>query len=158
MTGKYAATTSVPVEQSRAEVEKVLSRWGAISFAYGWDQDRSLVEFTTHNRRVRFVLPLPDRKDPEFTQYKRGEWGSVYQRTPDAAAKLWEQACRQRWRALVLVIKAKLEAVEVGISEFEQEFLANIVTFDGRTVGQVLVPQLDMVVAQGPMELMPGLR
>lgn len=156
MTGRYAATTTVPVEQSRAEVEKVLTRWGATSFAYGWDQNRSLIEFTTHNRRVRFVLPLPDPKDPEFTEYRRGDWGAVQRRTPDSARKLWEQACRQRWRALVLVIKAKLEAVEVGISEFESEFLANIVTFDGRTIGQVLVPQLDSVVATGPLELLPG--
>jgi hypothetical protein len=156
MTGKYAASTTVPVEQSRMEIEKVLSRWGATSFAYGWDQRGSMIEFVAHNRRVRFVLPLPDRDDPEFTQYKRGEYGAVYDRSSDAARKLWEQACRQHWRALVLVVKAKLEAVEVGISEFEQEFLANIVTADGRTIGQVLVPQLDSVVLQGPMELMPG--
>ena len=35
-----------------------------------------------------------------------------------------DQACRQRWRALLLVIKAKLEAVTAGISTVETEFLA----------------------------------
>ena len=35
----------------------------------------------------------------------------------------WEQACRQRWRALALVIKAKLEAIDAEISTFEEEFL-----------------------------------
>lgn len=39
-------------------------------------------------------------------------------------------------RALLLVIKAKLEAVASGISIFEDEFLANVVLPDGRLVGQ----------------------
>ena len=41
------------------------------------------------------------------------------------------QACRQRWRALLLIIRAKLEAVESGITTLESEFLANIVLPDG---------------------------
>jgi hypothetical protein len=45
------------------------------------------------------------------------------------------QATRQRWRALALVIKAKLEVVESGISIFEDEFMANIVLPGGDTVG-----------------------
>lgn len=55
----------------------------------------------------------------------------------------WEQACRSRWRALLLSVKAKLESVEIGISEFEEEFLAHIVDpATGRTVGEDIVPQI----------------
>jgi hypothetical protein len=54
----------------------------------------------------------------------------------------WEQACRSRWRALLLCIKAKLEACAVGITTFDSEFLAHIVTGDGRTVAERIVPQL----------------
>jgi hypothetical protein len=154
VTGRYATQTSVTVEKSRAEIEKVLQRWGATSFAYGWDRDRAMIEFVARSRRVRFVLPMPDRDDVTFTHYKRGY--VLVRRSEDAAEKLWEQAGRQHWRALLLVVKAKLEAVEVGISEFEQEFLANIVTSDGRTIGEHLVPQLDTVTAQGPLALLPG--
>jgi hypothetical protein len=50
---------------------------------------------------------------------------------------------RQRWRALALVIKAKLEAVEAGITIFEEEFLAHIVLPDGRTAGEYMVPQIE---------------
>ena len=56
--------------------------------------------------------------------------------------KAYEQAVRQKWRALALVIKAKLEAVESGISVFEQEFLANIILSDGRTVSQHVLPRI----------------
>jgi hypothetical protein len=54
----------------------------------------------------------------------------------------YEKATRQRWRALALVIKAKLEAVESGITIFEDEFLAHIVLPDGSTAGDWMRPQI----------------
>lgn len=41
---------------------------------------------------------------------------------------------RQRGRALLLVIKAKLESIESGVETFEQAFLANVVLANGETV------------------------
>lgn len=153
----YAANTSVSVENSRAEIERILTRYKATSFAYGWDQQRSLIEFAAQDRRVRFVLPLPDRGDEAFTTFTRGNSSIRQKRTPEAAEKQWEQACRQRWRALALVIKAKLEAVEAGISEFEDEFLANIVLPDGSTFGAWARPQIATVYENNAMPaLMPG--
>ncbi|WP_260842520.1 hypothetical protein [Paenarthrobacter nicotinovorans] len=55
-------------------------------------------------------------------------------RAPEAAAKEYEQAVRQSWRALALVVKAKLEAVEAGIVGFEEEFFAHLVLPNGKTV------------------------
>ena len=50
---------------------------------------------------------------------------------------------RQKWRALALVIKAKLEAVESGIAVFEDEFMAYIVLPGGEeTVGDFMRPQI----------------
>lgn len=63
------------------------------------------------------------------------------ERTAAAATKEYEQAGRQRWRALALVIKAKLEAVGTGIVTFEEEFLAHIVLPSGRTVTQDVTPR-----------------
>jgi hypothetical protein len=48
--------------------------------------------------------------------------------------RAWEQACRSRWRALALIIKAKLEAVDLGITSVEKEFAPDMVMGDGRTV------------------------
>lgn len=151
----YAANTSVSTETSRAEIERTLQRYGATSFAYGWDQDRALVEFAADGRRVRFVLTFPDRNAEEFTHYRRGTVArTLYRRTPEEAMKRWEQACRQRWRALALVVKAKLEAVESGISEFEDEFLAHIVLPNGTTAGQWLRPQIAEAYETGSMPAM----
>lgn len=71
--------------------------------------------------------------------------------------KAWEQACRQRWRALALAIKAKLEAVEAGITTFEDEFMAHIVLPDGSTFGSWARPQIAKVYELNAMPaLLPG--
>lgn len=139
---RYAAKTSVPVERSRAEIEHTLARYGAQQFMYGWDSTGAMIAFVVEvapdqKRQVRFHLPLPSRDERRFTHHSRG-W-----RTAEAAQREWEQACRQRWRALALVVKAKLEAVESGIASFEDEFLAYIMLPDGQTVGGWIGPQLD---------------
>ena len=56
-----------------------------------------------------------------------------------------------------MVIKAKLVAVEAGISTIEREFLADVVLPDGHTVGQWVAPQLDKIYERGEMPaLLPG--
>jgi hypothetical protein len=137
MGGRYAAGTEVGADRSRAEIERTLSRYGARQFMYGWDERRAVLGFVAADRQVRFVLPLPDRDDPEFNETPTGR-----RRTGSAASTAYEQAIRQRWRALALVIKAKLEAVESGIVGFEQEFLAHLVLPDGSTVGDLVVPRV----------------
>jgi hypothetical protein len=72
-------------------------------------------------------------------------------RTASSAVEQFEQACRQRWRALALVIKAKLEAVESGITCFEDEFLAHIILPSGQQVGEWLRPQLKLAYDKGSM-------
>lgn len=56
-----------------------------------------------------------------------------------------EQIVDERWRSLALLIKAKLAAVEAGITTAEDEFLAQTVvpTADGvATVSEVMQPQI----------------
>lgn len=150
---KYAAGTSVSPADSRLEIEKVLTRYGAQSFMYGWEHGRAALAFHAHGVQVRFLLPMPDPDSREFTHTPKRK----QRRSNDAAQEAYEQAVRQRWRALVLVIKAKLEAVESGIVTFEDEFLAHIVLPSNTTVGQWVGPQLNEVYGSGQMpSLLPG--
>ncbi|WP_447896008.1 hypothetical protein [Vreelandella sp. GE22] len=143
---RYAENTSVSSERSRAEIEQTVSRYGASGFMYGWDGATAVMAFQMNGRRVRFNLDMPDRNSTAFTQTDTGR-----DRAPAQAAKAWEQACRQRWRALALVIKAKLEAVESGVTEFEEEFLAHIVLPNGSTVGGWMLPQVQTAYDTGTM-------
>ncbi|MGV0595649.1 hypothetical protein [Mycolicibacterium porcinum] len=135
---KYAANTDVSSDRSRAEIERTLERYGAREFMYGWDQNRAVVGFVLNQREIRFVLPLPDRDSTDFTRTPTGR-----PRPATQARAEYEQAVRQRWRSLALVIKAKLEAVESGIVTFDAEFLAHIVLPDGRTVADTVVPRVE---------------
>lgn len=127
---RYAQGTTVDSSASRAEIERTLTRYGATSFMYGWQESKAALAFTANGRQVRFILPLPDRSERRFTHTPAKNQA----RTPEAAEKEYEAAVRQSWRALNLVVKAKLEAVAAGIVSFEQEFLAHVVLPNGRTV------------------------
>lgn len=142
---KYAQGTSVSVEKSKAEIERTVSRYGATQFGSGWKADAALITFEMHGRRLRFILPLPRKDSEEFVSSRRGR------RRPEMALTLWEQSCRQKWRALALAVKAKLEVVESGISAFEDEFMAHIVLPDGQTVSEWMGPQIAAAYQSGTM-------
>lgn len=150
---RYAERTAVTSERSRNEIEATLRRYGASSFAYGWDRDCAQIGFHLAGRAVRFNLPMPDRGADEFryTPQRR------IRRSPSEWEAAYDQAVRQRWRGLALVIKAKLEAVEAGITTLEEEFLAHIALPSGSTVGEWLRPQLDAAYSDNRMPaLMAG--
>ena len=150
---RYASQTVVSSERSRAEIETTLTRYGATGFMYGWADANAVVMFQMTERRVKFLLPLPDRGAFEKTPAGRRTRGI------DGQLAAFDQAVRQRWRALLLVIKAKLEAVESGITEFEDEFMAHIVMPDGRTVSEHIRPSIAMAYKTGKIPpLLPDLR
>lgn len=160
MTQRYANQTTVPVERTRGEIEGILARYGADSFAYATEPGRAMIGFqitdTTGVRLlVRMNLPLPAKGEERFT---KGWRGVKWQDAPDHAVQArWEQACRSTWRSLFLVIKAKLEACAAGISTIEREFLADVALPGGSTVGEWVGPQLTETYRTGGMpKLLPG--
>lgn len=148
---QYAKSTNVSSELSRLEIEKILIKYGADNFAYATTNGKALIGFTMHGKQVKFLLPLPLKE--EFALTEKGR-----ERTENSQYEAWQQACRQRWRALKLVIQAKLEAVECGISVFEEEFMANIVLPGGQTVGDFMKPQIEQAYLSGAVpKLLPML-
>lgn len=148
---KYAEKTEVNVDKSRAEIERTLTRYGASSFLYGWEGDRAAIGFEVKGRKVRISFALPKRDD-----YLRDSRG--YMRADSTIDNYWTQAMRQRWRAVALWVKAKLEAIDSGFRTFEQEFLADIVLPDNSTVAEYLAPQLEAAYSANVMpKLIPGI-
>jgi len=134
---RFAEATKVPVAQSRAEIERLLDRHKAKQYGTAVDYElrQARVQFRLHERIVRFLIALPDANK------LRGE--------------RLAQAERQRWRALLLVIKAKLEAVENDIATFEEEFLAHIVLPNDKTVADYVIPQVSAMYQAGKMLALP---
>ena len=95
-------------------------------------------------RQIKITLPLPNEEDFRVTQ--TGQYRS------ECSIKLAiEQEKRQRWRALLLIVKAKLEAIDCEIASFEDEFLAYTMLPDGSTAGDYLKPQINAAYETGDM-------
>ena len=132
---RYAADTSVSIDRSKQQLERLLRDRGAEGFAVGWDAKEDRIEFLWRGLQIRFILPR----------------ASLNQATQRAR----EQADRQRWRALYLVVRAKIEAIESGIAVFEQEFLGFIVNPQtNTTIYEHAVPMLK--AGQWQSALPPG--
>ena len=149
----YAKATDVAVDRTRAQIEKALDRYGADAFSYARDQTRAQIQFRMEGKQIRFELTLPDPQSDEFRLTPSGKW----ERLPRDAQKAWEQACRQRWRALLLQVTAMFAAIEAGITTFEEAFLAFIVLPEGNTVGEFMLPQVARAYETGEEpKMLPG--
>lgn len=146
----YAEKTSVSVARTKAEIEELIQQYGADQFVSGYKDDLAVIGFSMASRQIRFLLPLPDKQAKEYW-YTPGRGQRL---TDEAAHAAWEQACRSRWRALYLIVKAKMEAVDAGISTVEREFLYDIVLPDGRTAGEWIAPQIAAAYQTGQMPAM----
>lgn len=139
--GQFAKTTEVPVEKTRLELERFLAKYGADAFGYATDGPQAKIAFRMAGRHYRFALTLPPRDRRDFHEYKQGS--TTFLRAKGMPEKLWEQECRSLWRALLLVVRAKLEAAAIGITSLEDEFMAAMVLSDGSTVAETMRPQIE---------------
>lgn len=143
----YAVNTSVSIAKSKADIEELIQKAGASQFVSGNRDNLAVIGFSLSDRQIRFVLPLPEKNSPEFQLTP----GRKQKRSEEQAYAAWEQSCRSRWRSLFLVIKAKLEAVDSGISTIEREFFYDIVLPNGKTVGELMAPQIEDAYTTGKM-------
>lgn len=146
---RYAADTSVSSDRSEQEIKRTLRRYGADDIVIGdsTQQKSAFVQFDYQARAVRMAVPLPDPTDPDFSTTPGGR----RKRNPAAVAQAWEQACRQNWRILLLLIKAQMEAVDLGIITVDQAFLPWLLLPNGSTVGEHMIPQLTAAREGGKM-------
>jgi hypothetical protein len=130
----YAQRTKVPADQSRSEIEKLLRQYKAGAVAVYTSDDKVAIAFEMRDRRIMFRVTMAKGEDQRAAQLRR-----------------------QRWRSLLLTIKAKLTSVEDGIETFEEAFLAHIVMPDGSTVGENVQPRIAAAYSDGKMiPLLPG--
>jgi hypothetical protein len=115
----------VPADRTRLQIEDLMRKRGADQFFSGADRERAILAFRINGRHMRFSLPLQDCRT--------------------------QQHVMARWRALFLVIKAKLEAIDVGILTIEEAFLADTVLPDRHTVAEVMLPQIEGAYTSGTM-------
>lgn len=145
---RYAASTDVTAEKSRGEIERTLKA------ARAYDQ-------TVRQRWRALSLVIKAKllsRPRQLAGAGMGEFARLAighrQREADAAAShLEHHDCA---RGVPTVGKAscavaRLEAVESGITVFEEEFMAHIVLPNGQTVGEFMTPQIESAYRDGKM-------
>ena len=132
MTATFARGTSVTEDRTRAEIEKMLGRYGATRFGVLTDyaSRTAVIGFTYKRLNIEMKIQLPDPDDKRFKTTPSARW----RRNPDDQRDEYDGEVRRKWRCLAIALKAKLVAVEDGITTFEREFLPYIITADGRSI------------------------
>jgi len=115
---RYAENTSVPISRSKSQIEDTLLRYGIEEFGIGISPRGAGIIFKNNGKVYKINVPNPPCDNITTAKY--------------------EQACRQRWRILLLSIKAKLEEIEAGLISFDDQFLAYMTLPDGSTVGDFM--------------------
>lgn len=131
---RFAQGTDVPVAKSRVEIEGLLAKHGAHQVLIGSDSQKrtGFVGFAIGGRQYRVHIPPRDGRKAD-------------------------QIEREQWRALLLLLKAKLEVVASGFVTIEQEFLAYTVLPNGSTVGAEIEARLAESYETGQMpNLLPA--
>lgn len=141
--GKFAKNTTVTPDKTLNEIRATLKRYDASRLAFIEEETSIGIAFEMQARRVRFIVPLPTR-DEALVKVNQ----SNVKRYSQSAH---EQLMRSRWRGLLLVIKAKLESVEVGIETFDEAFMAQLVLPSGKTMSEWAAPQIQAAYETGTM-------
>ena len=102
----YAQKTKVPIDKTRLDIERLVRKYGAKAFSSSWldaptpkQLGKARVEFICQERHIRLTVEVPQN----------------------------EQTARGKWRVLLLMVKAKLVAVDSKVVTFEEAFFADIV-------------------------------
>ena len=153
---KFAEGTGVPVERSRGEIERLLKRHAATGFFYGEQNDRALIGFELGGRRYHMDLHYPPLESYRFMQ---AGFAGARERNREQMETAQEKEKQRLWRGLLLLVKAKLEAVADGITTLEMELQPYTVMPNGQRAGEWLEPQIEHVYQTKRMSpLLPDAR
>ena len=119
----YAEGTTVTVEESQEGLRGLLTRHRATGIQIGRNtKGDDVVRFSMRGKEVRMKF------------------------TPEPGQKH-----RSQWRAFLLLMKAKLECAESGLSSFESEFMLHFGLPNGTTVLKTMGERVNRTITSGDM-------
>lgn len=131
---RYAEGTKVSVESSRGEITGILAKHGVKRMGWMGDEaaDELMFELGGGSYRFRIERPTAEgllaRDGHEYTYPRNIDWHAK-------ADAEW----RRRWRANVLLLKAKLEFIDSGDTTLDRELLPYRVLKGGQTLEQLIL-------------------
>ncbi len=126
--------TFVMVEKSQAQIKRLLERLNVVATRFTSYPAYALLEFVRQEASTERLLPYRITITPRVED------------NPRSPQRELERAERQVWRVVYWWLKAKIEAVDFGLLEFEQEFLPHMLLTDGEgrsaTVDEILFERM----------------
>ncbi|GEM_PF-665059 len=147
---RFARQTSVTIERSQEELRRLLRDYGGDDIFMGSSESQAaaLVQFRYHGIPMQFRLRTPAMSEERF-HFTRDKRGFKRQFSNEQTRRLWDQACRQQWRVVILIVRANLEAVESGTLKPEEAFLPYLLLPNGRNVADNLGGGVSKWIAGG---------
>ena len=129
--------TQVAVPKSQDKIRQMLTKHGGARVAFISDPPlegfQAVVQIDKASYSIKIMARLREKRDAD-------------------------QECRRIWRVLYHHMKSIFEAADSGVMEFREMMLPYIITNDGRTVGECILPKLDAALAGRPDRLLPAPR
>ena len=155
---RFAETTEVPVARSRQEIDRLLREWGCDGLAWAddfragevclrfiWSRDEA-----RYLARINLKLPTDEALRPKAMDRR------THRLSEPKLKKLQDARGRREFRVLLLWLRAALNAVDTGIVTAEAVFLPFLEGQDGRTVAEVAVPRMRLLLTGSAGALLDG--
>lgn len=148
--------TEVPVGRSQEAIRKlILANAGTgIAFVSQPPQEgfHALMPLEGKTYTIRIVARRRSREEiGKALQRERSKEVSE-----SVVERYFEQEERRIWRVLYYHLKGLFEAANTGVLEFRELILPYIVTKDGRTIAEHILPGLESAIAGRPDRLLAG--
>lgn len=124
---RYAEGTKVSVDSSRGEITGILAKHGVQRMGWMGSPEGDQLMFELGGGSYRFNIVKPT-----ITEIRQ-----LYPNAYDESAKL-DAEWRRRWRANVLLLKAKLEFIASGDTTLDRELLPYRVLKSGQTLEDLI--------------------
>jgi len=132
---RFAQGTDVPVERSRGEITGILASHGVQRQAWASEPEGDTLQFELGGLTYRLRIARPTLEEVAAQWRADGrDWSRVY----DPRTKV-DAEWRRRWRANVLLVKAKLEFADSDASTVARELMPYALLRDGRTLEEAIV-------------------
>lgn len=137
MSRRFAEGTTVTVMTSRGEITGLLAKHGVERQAWASEPEGDTLQFELGGHAYRFRIERPTAQSL-YAQWKAdGKSAATLRYLPNATQV--EAEWRRRWRANVLLLKAKLEFAEGEASTVVRELMPYALLRDGRTLEEAIV-------------------
>ena len=153
---EFAERTRVSVERTQAEIGAILKKYGAQDVGYGSRQGDTIgfVEFSLGGYPIRIEVPEPDRQAFKTVVVRVKGRQHQRDRSPAQRQASFEQARRERWRALLLMLKARLVLAAMCKQTPDRAFVAELVLPNNELVGASVLAKLEAEGGKNALRLL----